>query len=95
MVEPDFITNLTNSKRFREFIKRTGVGSTQVHIRTNELLSFEFGLPPLSEQRQIVSILSIADQKLRIEKQEKIKLEQLRLGLMNLLLTGRIRIRVD
>jgi type I restriction enzyme, S subunit len=95
IVEPDFITNLTNSKRYREFIKRRGVGSTQVHLRTNELLSFKFGLPPLSEQRQIVSILSIADQKLKLEKQEKAKLEQLKLGLMDLLLTGKIRVKVN
>jgi type I restriction enzyme S subunit len=95
IVEPDFVTNLTNSKRYREFIKRRGVGSTQVHLRTNELLSFEFGLPPLSEQRQIVFILSIVDQKLRLEKQEKAKLEQLKLGLMDLLLFGKVRIKVD
>jgi type I restriction enzyme S subunit len=95
IVEPDFITNLTNSRQYREFIKKRGVGSTQVHLRTNELLSFKFGLPPLSEQRQIVSILSVADQKLELEKQEKAKLEQLKLGLMDLLLTGKIRVKVD
>jgi restriction endonuclease S subunit len=95
IVEPDFVTNLTNSKRYREFIKRKGVGSTQVHLRTNELLSFKFGLPALTEQQQIVTILSIADQKFRLEKQEKAKLERLKAGLMNLLLTGKVRIRVD
>jgi hypothetical protein len=35
------------------------------------------------------------DSKLDIEKQEKTKLNQIKQGLMDLLLTGKVRIKVD
>jgi len=51
-------------------------------------------LPPLQEQQKIVNILSNTNKKLEIERNEKAKLERIKQGLMDLLLTGKIRIKV-
>ncbi|GFO96243.1 type I restriction-modification system,specificity subunit S [groundwater metagenome] len=45
-------------------------------------------LPPLPEQRRIAEILSAADRKLELERRRKEKLERVKKGLMNELLTG-------
>ena len=51
-------------------------------------------LPPLSEQKQIASILSNVDTQIQKEKLHKSNLERLKKGLMQKLLTGQIRVKV-
>lgn len=67
------------------------VGQSAVH--TEYLLKLQIPLPPLSEQRRIAEILSAADRKL--ERRRKEKLERVKRGLMNELLTGRKRVMVE
>ncbi len=57
--------------------------------------SLDISLPELSEQKKITEILSTIDNKLKIEKSEKSKTERIKQGMMDLLLTGKIRIKVD
>ncbi|MCG2736200.1 MAG: restriction endonuclease subunit S [Candidatus Methanoperedenaceae archaeon] len=52
-------------------------------------------LPPLPEQRRIAEILSAVDRKLELERRRKEKLERVKKGLMNELLTGRKRIQAE
>ncbi len=49
---------------------------------------------PLSEQRRIAGILSAVDRKLALSRRRKEKLERVKEGLMNELLTGRKRVKV-
>jgi type I restriction enzyme S subunit len=65
----------------------------QVPITTQK--EFYFVLPPLTEQRKIAEILSASEAKIAIEKAEKMRLERIKQGLMDLLLTGKVRIKVD
>ncbi len=51
--------------------------------------------PPLTEQRRIAEILSVVDRKLELERRRKGKLERVKKGLMNELLTGRKRMKVE
>ena len=51
-------------------------------------------LPSLPEQQKIAEILSEADAKIEKEEQEKAKLEELKKGLMQQLLTGNKRVKV-
>jgi type I restriction enzyme S subunit len=51
-------------------------------------------LPPLQEQLKITEIFSAINKKLEIEKNEKAKLERIKQGMMDLLLTGKIRVKV-
>ncbi len=64
-------------------------------IRRDDLGTVLMPLPPSSEQQKIAEILSTVDKKLEIERKEKAKLGRIRQGLMDLLLTGKIRVEVD
>jgi len=57
--------------------------------------SLKMALPPLPEQEKIAEILSGIDKKLELERNEKAKLERIKQGLMDLLLTGKIRVKVN
>ncbi|MCL0091821.1 restriction endonuclease subunit S, partial [Dehalococcoidales bacterium] len=52
-------------------------------------------LPPFQEQQKIAEILSNIDKKLELERNEKAKLERIKQGLMDLLLTGKVRVKVN
>ena len=52
-------------------------------------------VPPLEEQKKIASILSSVDAKLKKEEEYKAKLERLKKGLMQKLLTGEIRVNTE
>jgi len=49
-------------------------------------------LPPLPEQHRIVSILSQIDEAIEKEQKYKEKLERIKKGLMEDLLTGKVRV---
>jgi len=51
-------------------------------------------LPPLPEQQKIAEIIMTVDKKLSIEQTEKARLERIKRGLMDLLLAGKIRVKV-
>ncbi|MEM3382305.1 MAG: restriction endonuclease subunit S, partial [Candidatus Bathyarchaeia archaeon] len=67
----------------------------QANINATNLQSFTIPVPPLSEQKQIAETLLSLDKKLELENKEKAKLERIKQGLMDLLLTGKIRIKVS
>lgn len=73
----------------------TGGSAGQIHITKGDLKSFDLLVPPLEEQKEIASILSSVDNKIQKEQEYKEQLEQLKKGLMQKLLTGEIRVKVD
>ena len=79
-----------NGKQF-EIIS---TGSTFKAIRKEDIENFLIPLPPLEEQKKIAEILSTVDKKLELQKQRKEKLERIKKGLMNDLLSGKKRVRV-
>ncbi len=66
----------------------TGVPSLQ---KTN-IYNLEVSLPPLQEQRAIASILTDMDNEISELEKKKVKYEKLKQGMMQQLLTGRIRL---
>jgi type I restriction enzyme S subunit len=81
------------SHYFMNQINKLLVGTDQPYIRTPILLKMKIPLPPLKEQQKIAEILSTVDKSLELERKRKEKLERIKKGLMNDLLTGRIRVR--
>ena len=67
----------------------------QANINATNLQNFDIPLPPLPEQRRIAEILGAVDRKLELERRRKEKLERVKKGLMNELLTGRKRMKVE
>ena len=83
------LTNIEN-----EF-KNTGQHGTQSNINSELVSKTNFFKPPLLEQQKIASILSSADAYIQKNQEYKKKIELLKKGLMQKLLTGQIRVKVD
>ena len=69
--------------------------STHPLITQSFLNAFKLPLPPLPEQEKIAEILSTVDERIEIERKRKEKLERIKKSLMDLLLTGKIRVRIE
>ena len=92
-VDTEFLFYLLqkNELRFRN-MKQTG---TQGNLNTTLVGETFIPVPSLSEQKQIADILSTVDEKIELERKEKTRLEKVKRGLMDLLLTGKVRVKVD
>jgi type I restriction enzyme S subunit len=82
-------------QKIKNLLENLGKGSTFKAITKEDLENLKIPYPPLSEQQKIAEILSTVDKKLGIEREEKAKLEKIKQGLMDLLLSGKIRIKVS
>jgi type I restriction enzyme S subunit len=75
------------------FSLASGGGSTFPNITSKDLSNLRFTYPPLPEQRRIAEILTAADQRIEKEEAYRDKLLQLKKGLMQDLLTGKVRVK--
>lgn len=90
---PKYARFLFRGDVFRRDIFKLAQGSTRFNLSKAEVLKLYIKLPTTDEQKAIAQILSTADKEINLLNQE---LEQLKLqkkGLMQLLLTGIIRVK--
>jgi type I restriction enzyme S subunit len=73
-------------------LKRFITQTAQPLITQSLINNLLIPLPPLSEQKRIAEILSQIDQAIEKEEKYKQKLERLKKGLMEDLLTGKVRV---
>jgi type I restriction enzyme S subunit len=81
-------------QKIKNFLENLGKGSTFKAITKEELVNLKVPYPSFFEQQKIAEILTTIDRKLEIERKEKARLEKIKQGLMDLLLTGKIRVKV-
>lgn len=67
-------------------------GAKQTNLRKEEVLGCPIRIPKIEEQKQIANILSSVDAQIEDYENKKSKLEELKKGLMQQLLTGKIRV---
>ena len=89
---PAYLDQLRQSWLWQSFVTQGGNGSVRIRIYFSDLAEFTFSCPPIEEQRQIATILDTADQELTLLRRQREALEQQKRGLMQRLLTGRIRV---
>jgi type I restriction enzyme S subunit len=94
-IDAVFLFWVMKSGVFRRFVDRLPGGTKIKHIYTRELLSFQVPYPPLAEQRRIAKVLLDTSQKIAYEKDLLSRLHSLKKGLMQVLLTGRVRVKVN
>lgn len=90
-----YILNLINFNEFRKKAIEKGTGTTRLRIGLNELRNIKIKIPSLQEQNRIASILESIDNKIEAEKQYVAKLNLWKLGLMQDLLTGKVRVKIE
>jgi type I restriction enzyme S subunit len=88
----NFVLYAINSPYFRKNAEKHSTGTTRLRIGLTELKNLPIGIPPLEEQKQITEILSSVDGEIERESGHKERLELLKKGLMQVLLTGKIRV---
>lgn len=91
---PLFFKQVFLSKLFQNKLSNVSSYTTIKTIQAPKLKSIKIPLPPLAEQQKIAEFLSSIDEKLEIERSEKERLERVKQGLMDILLTGKVRAKV-
>ncbi len=91
---PLFLYYILFSDYFEKFLNKLKAGSTINHLYQKNFVGFKFPIPTLAEQTKIASILSGVDAYIQKNQEYKKKLEELKKGLMQKLLTGQIRVKV-
>ncbi len=93
-VSSNFYMNyILNAKKILSQLRNIATGTTSVAaIYTRDLLKIQIPLPPHSEQTHIATILSDMDSEIEALEKKLAKYQQLKQGLMQNLLTGKIRL---
>lgn len=91
-INGDFLSYYFNGPGEKELAK-FAEGITIIHIYSSEVKDFKLNLPPLPEQKAIAEILSTADKEIELLKKLLINKKEEKKGLMQLLLTGIVRVQ--
>lgn len=89
----NFIKYLIQSKRYWDWVNVMSTRSGQPGINSAEYAKLLIQLPSLEEQEQIALILTSVDEQIDKYESKKEKLQELKKGLMQKLLTGKIRVQ--
>jgi len=79
----------------KQMLENLSSGSTFKELSKERLQNFNMPSPSFTEQKKIAELLLTIDKKLDIERSKKVRLEHIKRGLMDLLLAGKIRVKVD
>ena len=90
---PTFVYHILSSFVFKDFLDHLSAGSTIIHLYQKDISKFEFLMPPtIEEQSAIASILTDMDNGIEILEQKLAKTRWIKQGMMQKLLTGKIRL---
>ncbi|MGP5076185.1 restriction endonuclease subunit S [Psychrobacter celer] len=70
-------------------------GGTRAKLNKGDMLLIPILLPPLEEQQKIAAVLTNADKEIELLEQQLADLQQEKKALMQVLLTGKKRVRID
>jgi type I restriction enzyme S subunit len=92
-VSNHFIYYCTKTEHFKKFVQLiTKPAVNQASFTTKDFQRYKIALPPLIEQEQIATILNTVDEKMNVLLVKKAEYWQLKNGLMQQLLTGKLRV---
>lgn len=90
--DPVFLYYVLSSRIFDDFLTKLQAGSTIIHLYQKDFVSFGFMAPTLAEQTAIAAILSDMDAEIEALEEKRDKYKAVKQGMMQELLTGRIRL---
>ena len=80
------------SESVRNKLRTKATGTSVYSVTKNTLESLTLSLPPVNEQKAIAKVLQAADKEIKLLKAKTEKLREQKKGLMQVLLTGKIRL---
>lgn len=90
---PQYAVYYFRGGNFRRILDSLAQGSTRFNLSKNNLLKAMLLLPPIKEQKAIVEILRTIDQEINLLKQELEQERRKKKALMQLLLSGIVRVQ--
>ena len=90
--DPLYFYYVLMSRIFEDFLTKLQAGSTIIHLYQKDFINFSFLAPDIAEQQAIASVLSDMDAELAALEQQRDKTKAIKKGMMQELLTGRIRL---
>ena len=94
-IDSYFLVYQLHSNLFLQFAISTISGTNHPRTSWEEISHFSIPCPPLPEQQKISEILTTADRKIELLNRKKKQAERLKKGLMQILLTGQVRVKID
>jgi type I restriction enzyme S subunit len=80
------------SSHVQDAVAQISTSTAVPMISQKQIKEFKIGIPPIEEQTKIAEILSSVDDKLEVLSEKKTHYQELKQGLMQQLLTGKIRV---
>lgn len=90
VIDGVFLSNVIRNDKSQ--IMQLVSGTTVYHLYASDMQNFKFKLPPLKEQQAIAQILSDMDSEIELLEEKLQKYKTIKKGMMQELLTGRIRL---
>jgi type I restriction enzyme S subunit len=87
-----YLYHVLSSSIFQVFLKQLQAGSTISHLYQKDFVNFEFLAPSRREQKAIATVLSDMDAEIIALEARHDKIRTIKQGMMQQLLTGRIRL---
>ncbi|WP_193091301.1 restriction endonuclease subunit S [Halomonas colorata] len=94
-VHPKYLAHFCLSDHARKFFMAAAKHSTMTTIGQADISSLEIALPPLSEQEEIISVISAVECRIKTVNTRLQQKTALKKALMQDLLTGKVRVQVD
>ena len=94
-INPVFLMNLMNDYSFNKHIQKETQGGTRLSLKYNSLKEFVIKIPSIEEQDAIANVLNIVDKVIELNQKELEKIKLQKKGLMQLLLTGIVRVNTQ
>ena len=89
---PEYLKMLLSEDAFFDYVMANAVGTKMPRGDKKVIVDYELPLPPLPEQSAIAAVLSDMDAEIAALEAEKHKVESIKQGMMQELLTGRVRL---
>ncbi|MEZ7497121.1 restriction endonuclease subunit S [Flavobacterium sp. Arc3] len=93
-VNKSFLLQLLLSPFIQDLVQKEQTNNAQPKLALTRIKEFIIPKPPKEEQEKIASILRTVDNKLEVLLEKKTHYQELKQGLMQQLLTGRIRVTI-
>ena len=90
----NFLFHYTHSYNYWRWLKSIQTEGVQPNVNAEQYSRMLVVKPPIEEQKKIADIISLIDNKIHVEIDKKLNQEILKKGLMQKLLTGKIRVKV-